>query len=98
MPHRTVSAATIPTPALPARGQAQAACGQSGYSAPAYVATWCEWRDAYAEPAAVARGERDRAEERSLAGAMAGLCLGWFVAGPAGALCGLLAGAWFGVR
>ncbi|MBM4344052.1 MAG: hypothetical protein FJ100_11855 [Deltaproteobacteria bacterium] len=57
-----------------------------------------DWRDAYACTSPRAQSELDSAEERSLASAMAGLCLGWFVAGPAGGLCGLVAGAWFGAR
>lgn len=63
-----------------------------------YVSAWSDWRDAYALPPASARSARDQVEERSLAAAMVGLCMGWFVAGPAGGLCGLIAGAWLGAR
>lgn len=44
------------------------------------------------------RQRREALEERSLAFAMAGLCIGWFAAGPAGALAGLACGALIAVR
>lgn len=40
-----------------------------------------------------AQQRRDVAEERSLAGAMVGLSMGWLVAGPMGAVVGLAIGA-----
>jgi hypothetical protein len=40
-----------------------------------------------------AQERRDVAEERSLAGAMVGLSMGWLVAGPIGAVIGLAVGA-----
>jgi F0F1-type ATP synthase assembly protein I len=40
-----------------------------------------------------AQERRDVAEERSLAGAMVGLSMGWLVAGPIGAVVGLAIGA-----
>lgn len=40
-----------------------------------------------------AQQRRDIAEERSLAGAMVGLSMGWLVAGPLGAVVGLAIGA-----
>lgn len=40
----------------------------------------------------------DAAEERSLVGAMLGLCVGWFAAGPVGGLAGLWLGAVIAAR
>ncbi len=39
------------------------------------------------------RRQLDLVEERSLAGAMLGVCVGWFAFGPVGGLVGLWAGA-----
>ncbi len=39
------------------------------------------------------RRQLDLVEERSLGGAMLGVCVGWFVGGPIGGLIGLWAGA-----
>ena len=47
---------------------------------------------------ATSRQRREDLEERSLAYAMAGLCVGWFAAGPVGALVGLACGALIAVR
>lgn len=48
------------------------------------------------QPTHASRRERrqlDLVEERSLAGAMLGVCVGWFAFGPVGGLVGLWAGA-----
>lgn len=54
--------------------------------------------DRYAEPRRCERSAREQLEERSLTGAMLGLCAGWFAAGPVGALVGLAAGTLISVR
>lgn len=57
-----------------------------------------DWRDRYAEPPRADPRGVHAAEERALAGAMFGLCCGWFAAGPVGGLFGLCAGALLAVK
>lgn len=54
--------------------------------------------DRYGDPRRADCAARDKVEERSLTGAMLGLCAGWFVAGPLGALAGLACGVLVAAR